>query len=80
MSKNPKDELNEYIMMAEILLRLTSLEKLLIDNKIISKDELLKVMEELSSHAAKSILEKAKIPQDLDKLAINVRNKATEKN
>jgi hypothetical protein len=80
MNKKPEDELQEYLMMAEVLLRITSLEKLLFDKGIISQEELLKVMDEVSSHAAKSILAKSNKAGELDKIIKNIQNKNSQNN
>jgi len=55
-----KPEITNDILMADLMLRVTTMEKLLLDKGIISREDFLKVMEEIASNASKVVLEKAK--------------------
>jgi hypothetical protein len=80
MSKKPEDELKEYLTIAEILLRITSLEKLLFDKGIITQEELIKVMDEVSSHAAKAMLANSNKNGELGAIIKNIQDKNSQHN
>jgi hypothetical protein len=68
MDKKNEPELNSDILLADILLRLTVLEKLLFNNKTIDQEEYYKNLEELASIASKAILKNIKdFTESLDK-------------
>ena len=54
-----KPEITNDILMADIMLRVTTMEKLLIDKGIISKEEFLSVMEEIAKSVSKIVIDKA---------------------
>ena len=54
-----KPEITNDILMADIMLRLTTMEKLLIDKGILSKEEFLAVMEEIAKSVSKIVIDKA---------------------
>jgi hypothetical protein len=68
MSKKTDDSLENYMMLAEILLRVTALEKTLLNKGIFTKEEYSKVVEEVSSEAAKNILQKALNSGEINKM------------
>ena len=55
-----KPEITNDILMADLMLRVTAMEKLLIDKGIVSKDEFLNVMEDIAKNVSKIVIEKAK--------------------
>lgn len=74
MSKKQDDDLASDMTIADILLRLKTLENLLISKKVFTLDEFIQEMNEISSKVAKAILQKANIPGDLDELIKNLQN------
>lgn len=78
MSKKD-DTLNNYIMMAEILLRITALEKILLDKQVFSKEELLNVIETVSADAAKNVLKNVSSNKDIDEVINSFKHKEDHK-
>lgn len=74
-----KNEFANDVLMADIMLRLTAMEKLLIDKSIISKEELSSVTEDLAKRIAKVILEKAQSSKNVNDLISNLENDAKSK-
>lgn len=72
MDKKDLPEVNAEILLADILLRITVLEKLLFDKKILDQDEYAKELEAIAQKASKAILEKVEqtdaVKQFLEKL------------
>ena len=68
MSKKTEDSLENYMMLAEILLRISSLEKICLSKGLFTKEEYAKVVEEISSEAAKNILQKALNSGEINKM------------
>ena len=56
-----KNELTTDVLLADIMLRLTAMEKLLIEKKSFTQEELSKATEEIAQRVAKVVLEKAQI-------------------
>lgn len=72
---NPKNnDMSNDIMIADILLRITTLEKLLVSKGILSQEEINTTMDDLSSKILKSILEKSNIPGDHDEILKNMKD------
>lgn len=61
-----KKELTTEVLLADVMLRETALEQLLLDKGLITKEELAKYTEEIAQKVAKVVLEKAKASKDLD--------------
>ncbi len=59
---------DDLLISADLLLRITALENLLISKGIIDKEEYFKEMSELAAKIAKSVLSKVKDPKDVDDL------------
>lgn len=76
MNKKAEDSLQNYLMLAEILLRISSLEKLLLSKGLFTKEEYTKIVEEISSEAAKNILNKAMVSGDLDKIVDDLKKES----
>lgn len=64
--------LTNEVLIADILIRLKALETLLIAKNIIIQDEFLQETNKLADIISKSILQKANVVDDLDKI-INVK-------
>jgi polygalacturonase len=79
MTDNKK--LTMEVLLADTMLRITAIEKLLIEKSVFSKEELLQLMTEISKSVSKVILEKAKSSKninefisDLELSAVNVKD------
>jgi len=68
MNKKESLELTNDMLIADALLRLKALENILIAKGICSKEEISLEMEEIAKKIAKSILQKAGIPEAIDDL------------
>jgi hypothetical protein len=68
MSKKDHNDLSNEMMVADALLRLRAMENLLIAKGIFTQEEFSKEMSAIATQIAKTILQKAKVPGDLDEL------------
>jgi uncharacterized protein with PhoU and TrkA domain len=68
MSKKEQNELSNEMMMADALLRLRALENLLMAKGVFTQEEFSQEMSGIAAQIAKTILQKANIPGDLDEL------------
>jgi hypothetical protein len=68
MSKKDDQELTNYLLLAETLLRITALETVLIENKIITKESLSEVINKLSDQAAKNVLKQINVSGNIDEI------------
>lgn len=64
--KKPPADLNTDILLADALLRLTALERLLVQKGLITKDELNEVTASLVEKVTKVILDKVQTSKDLN--------------
>lgn len=77
--KNDKKELTSDIMMADIMLRVTAIEKLLIEKGVFTQDELNSTTEEIAKRVAKVVLEKAQASKSLEEFISDLETSAKEK-
>lgn len=68
MNKKEAQELTNEMMLADALLRLRSLEKLLIAKGVFTQEEFSQEMDVLAKQIAKSLLEKAHVKGNIDEL------------
>ena len=68
MNKKQAEEMTSELMMADALLRITALEKILINKGIFTKEEFNDLIQEISAQIAKKILESANFNGDIDKI------------
>lgn len=68
MSKKENEDFTDDMMLADVLLRIKTLENLLIAKNIFTLEEFTQEMNDISSKIAKIILQKANVPGDLDEL------------
>lgn len=61
-------EASDSLLLMDALLRITVLEKILIDKGILNANELNLLNQEFTKKVARSVLEKANISEDLDKV------------
>lgn len=66
--KEQPNELSNEMMMADALLRLRAIENLLMAKGIFTKEEFSQEMSAIATQIAKTILQKANVPGDLDEL------------
>jgi len=66
--KEQPNELSNEMMMADALLRLRAIENLLMAKGIFTKEEFSQEMSTIATQIAKTILQKANVPGDLDEL------------
>lgn len=82
MKKKDVDDLNDSMLIADALFRIAALENILVNKGIITREEISSEMEIISHQIAKSILQKANVPGDLDEiinsLKKNVKKDSTE--
>lgn len=75
-----KKEITTEVLLADIMLRETALEQILLDKGIITKEELAAVTEEIAQKVAKVVLEKAKSSKDLNEFISSVETDSEKKN
>lgn len=68
------NEISTEMMIADILLRLKSLENLLIAKNVISQEEYFKEMEGVANQISKALLEKAQAEGDIDELIKSMKS------
>lgn len=80
MNKNEAKELTNDVLIADALLRLRTLEVLLINKGIFTQEEFTHEMSTIANQIAKSILQKAQVPGDLDELIKNLGSTKKDNN
>jgi len=68
MNKKQDAELTNYLLLAELLLRVTALESILIENKVITKEAYTELTNKLSDQAAKNVLKQINVSDNLDEI------------
>ena len=76
--KDGKNELTSDIMLADIMLRVTAMEKLLIDKGILNQAELAAVNDEIAKKVAKVVLERAQASKNLEEFVSDLEKSAKE--
>jgi hypothetical protein len=79
MNKKEAEELTNDILIADALLRIKTLENILIAKGIFSAEEFQEEMNVVIKVIAKSILQKAQVPGDLDELINNLQEFSPKK-
>jgi len=77
--KKDKQELTNDIMMADVMLRITAIEKLLIEKGVFTQDELTASTEEIAKRVAKVVLEKAQASKNIEEFIADLEASAKEK-
>ncbi len=62
-----KPEITNDVLMADIMLRLTTIEKLLLDKGIFTQEEFFQTMEDIAKKVSKVIMDKVKESADITK-------------
>lgn len=67
-----KPDLTNDIMMADIMLRVTAIEKLLIDKGVFTQEELTAATEDIAKRVAKVVLERAQSVKKIEELTASL--------
>ena len=79
MNKKQADELTNDVLIADALLRVKTLENILIDKGILTREEFQAEIMMVTQVIAKSILQKANVPGDLDEIVKNLQGNVVNK-
>lgn len=71
--KDPKKELTSEFLLADIMLRITSLEKILLEKGVFTQEELSVTTDEIAKRVAKVVLEKAQASKHLEDLVTDLQ-------
>lgn len=66
--KKQKQEVTNDVLMADVMLRVTAIEKLLIEKGVFTQEELTQSTEEIAKRVAKVVLEKAQASKNIEEL------------
>jgi TPP-dependent pyruvate/acetoin dehydrogenase alpha subunit len=70
-----KNDYNSDVLIADIMLRVTAIEKLLIEKGVLTKEEIFATTEEIAQKVAKVILDKAQTSKNIDEFISSLENK-----
>lgn len=70
--KPEKREITYDFLMADMMLRLTSLEQLLLNKGVVTREELVALTEVIAKKASEAVLEKAKASKDINDFVSNL--------
>lgn len=76
--KDDKKDLTTDIMMADIMLRVTAMEKCLIDKGLLTQAELAAANDEIAKKVAKVVLERAQASKNLEEFVSDLQNTSKE--
>jgi TPP-dependent pyruvate/acetoin dehydrogenase alpha subunit len=76
--KDGKADLTSDIMMADIMLRVTAMEKCLIDKGVLTQTELAAANDEIAKKVAKVVLERAQASKNLEGFVADLENSSKE--
>jgi hypothetical protein len=79
MNKEQAEGLTSDVLIADALLRIKAIENILISKGIFTREEFQEELQAITRLIAKSILEKAKVPGDLDELIKNLQDASSPK-
>lgn len=74
-----KQELTSDVLIADVMLRIAALEKLLIEKKVFTQEELTACTEEIAKRVAKVVLEKAQASKNIDEFIADLEATAKDK-
>ena len=72
MTNTKKPELSNDVLMADVMLRITAMEKLLIEKGVFTQEELSAATEEIAKRVAKVVLEKAQATKSIDEFVASL--------
>jgi hypothetical protein len=67
-----KANLTNDILMMDLMLRLTSMERLLLEKGVFTKEELLKIVEDVATKASQTVIEKANSAKGVEDFISNL--------
>lgn len=70
-----KQEITNDILMADVMLRITAIEKLLIEKGVFTQEELNKATDDIAKRVAKVVLEKAQSSKNIDEFMASLESK-----
>lgn len=70
--KNDKKEITNDVLMADVMLRITAVEKLLIEKGVFTQAELNEATEDIAKRVAKVVLEKAQASKKVGELVASL--------
>lgn len=73
--KTDKTQLTTEVLLADAMLRIAAIEKLLIEKAVFTQDELTQATEEIAQRVAKVVMEKAQASKDLDDFVNKLQDK-----
>lgn len=73
-----KQELTNDVLMADVMLRVTAIEKLLIEKGVFTQEELNKTTEEIAQRVAKVVLEKAQASKSVEEFVAKLEETANK--
>lgn len=79
MNKKEANEISNDMLIADVLLRLKAMENILVAKGIFTTEEFTQEMESIARQIAKSLLQKAKVPGDLDELIKSLQTESKKK-
>lgn len=74
MNKKEAEELTNVLAIADVLVHLRTLEKILISKGVFTKEEFNKEMDDMISVVAKSILQSAQVKGDIDEMIASLKS------
>lgn len=74
-----KQEITNDVLMADIMLRVTAIEKLLIEKGVFTQEELANSTDEIAKRVAKVVLEKAQSSKNIEEFISNLEAGAKNK-
>lgn len=74
MNKKDADDLTNEMLIADALLRLKALENVLVAKGLITREEFAEEMNTVAAQVAKSILQKAQVPGNIDEIIKNLQD------
>ena len=74
-----KQEITNDVLMADVMLRVTAIEKLLIEKGVFTQEELVASTEESAKRVAKVVLEKAQSSKSVEEFVAKLEASASEK-
>lgn len=74
MNKKDADDLTNEMLIADALLRLKALENVLVAKGLITQEEFAEEMNTIAAQVAKSILQKAQVPGNIDEIIRNLQD------
>lgn len=78
-TKDSKKDLTSDIMVADVMLRITAIEKLLIEKGVFTQAELAATTEEIAKKVAKVVLERAQASKNIDEFIADLKQDVADK-